>query len=110
MWKILVSAPYVMPVIDWFRGELERGGCEVVTAPVRERLEEDDLVPLVGDVDGIVCGDDRITERVFAAAPRLKVISKWGEGAGVLARGVAVRSSFTLSEAKAQAPAGGISR
>jgi D-3-phosphoglycerate dehydrogenase len=69
-----------MPVLDWFRRELEGSGCEVVSAPVRERLEESELLPLVGDVDGIICGDDRITERVLAAAPRLKVISKWGTG------------------------------
>jgi len=40
----------------------------------------------------------------------VKVISKWGEGAGALARGVSVRSSFTMMEAEAQAPARGIPR
>ena len=65
MWKVLVSAPYVMPVLEWFRRELELGGCKVVTATVRERLEEEELVRLVDDVDGIVCGDDRITDRVL---------------------------------------------
>lgn len=99
MWRVLVSAPYVMPVPDWFRGELERAGCELVIAPVRERLEEEDLLSLVGDIDGIVCGDDRITDRVLAAAPRLKVISKWGTGldsideAAAERRGVAVRNT-----------------
>jgi D-3-phosphoglycerate dehydrogenase len=99
MWKVLVSAPYVMPVLEWFQGELEQAGCEVVAAQVRERLEEQELLALVGDVDGIVCGDDRITDRVLAAAPRLKVIAKWGTGidsidrAAAERRGIAVRNS-----------------
>ena len=78
--KVLVSAPYAMPVIDRFRRKLEAAGCEVVVAKVRERLEEADLLALIGDVSGLICGDDRVTERVLAAAPKLKVISKWGTG------------------------------
>ena len=38
------------------------------------------MLECVGDIDGIICGDDRITGRVMDAAPRLKVISKWGTG------------------------------
>lgn len=79
-WRVLISAPYAMPVVDWYRAQLEAAGCEVVVASVRERLSEDELLPLIGDVDGIICGDDWITERVLTAASRLKVISKWGTG------------------------------
>ena len=99
MWKVLVSAPYVMPIFDSFRARLEAAGCEVVRAPVDERLNEGELLPLVGDVDGIVCGDDCVTDRVLAAAPRLKVISKWGTGIDSIdceaaaLRGVAVRNT-----------------
>jgi D-3-phosphoglycerate dehydrogenase len=96
MWRILVSAPYVMPVFDWFRGELERAGCEVIKAPVRERLEEHELMPLVADVDGIVCGDDQITERVLAAARRLKVISKWGTGIDSIDQDAAERRGIVV--------------
>lgn len=69
-----------MPVIDRYRSELAAAGCDSIVAQVKERLSEDELLPLVADVDGIICGDDSITERVLAAAPRLKVISKWGTG------------------------------
>lgn len=80
MWRVLISAPYAMSVIDDYRTQLTAAGCEVIVAPVKERLSEEELIPLVGDVDGIICGDDQITERVLAAASRLKVISKWGTG------------------------------
>jgi phosphoglycerate dehydrogenase-like enzyme len=79
-WNVLVSAPYAMPVIDRYRNELGAAGCKVVVADVGERLEEADLLPLVPDVHGIICGDDRITSRVLDAAPNLRVISKWGTG------------------------------
>ena len=79
-WKVLVSAPYAMPVIDMYKKVLGDAQCEVIVADVNERLSEDELLALVGDVDAIICGDDAITPRVLDAAPRLKVISKWGTG------------------------------
>ena len=78
--KVLISAPYMQPVIDRFRGLFEKSDIELVVPPVKERLEENELLEYVGDIDGAICGDDRFTERVLRAAPRLKVISKWGTG------------------------------
>jgi D-3-phosphoglycerate dehydrogenase len=79
-WRVLISAPYLLPVLEEFRSRLEAEGVEIVTPVVRERLNEEDLLPLVETIDGAICGDDQFTERVFRAAPRLKVISKWGTG------------------------------
>ena len=79
-YRVLISAPYFLPEIERFRGFFQEHGIETVVAPVEERLEEAELLGLVSDIDGIVCGDDRITERVLDAAPRLRVISKWGTG------------------------------
>jgi D-3-phosphoglycerate dehydrogenase len=54
-------------------------GWEIVTT--RGPLTEEQLLPLVGDVDGVICGDDAWTETVITAAlPRLRVISKYGIG------------------------------
>ena len=79
-WKVLVTAPRALAAMARYEEELGAAGCEVVGRHAVERLEEADLLPIVGDVDGIVCGDDRITRRVLDAAPRLRVISKWGTG------------------------------
>ena len=79
-WKVLVSAPYFLPVMETYRQRLAQEGVELIPAEVNERLSEEELLTVMGDIDGIICGDDRITERVLEAAPRLKVISKWGTG------------------------------
>jgi len=79
-YRVLISAPYFIPVIDEYRAFLAENDIEPVVVDVEERLEEDELVAILGDVDGIICGDDRLTARAIAAAPRLKVISKWGTG------------------------------
>lgn len=95
-WKVLVTAPYLQPVLDRFRDEFAARGATLIVPPVAERLEEAALLPLVADIDGVICGDDRFTRRVIEAAPRLKVLSKWGTGVDSLdaaacqERGVAI--------------------
>jgi D-3-phosphoglycerate dehydrogenase len=88
-WRVLVSAPYMLPELDKFRPGLEAEGVEIVTTRVNERLSEEELLPLVGTIDGAICGDDRFTERVLRKAPRLKVISKWGTGIDSIDTGAA---------------------
>ena len=97
--KVLVTAPYMQMVMDRFRPLLEKKGIELVVPLVKERFEEEDLLRWVGDVDGVVCGDDQFTERVLKAAPKLKVLSKWGTGIDSIDKktcerlGIAVRNT-----------------
>lgn len=79
-WKVLLSAPYMIPFADRFVPQLQDAGCRVIIPNVNERLEEHELLGLVHDIDGTICGDDRYTRRVLEQAPYLKVISKWGTG------------------------------
>ncbi len=81
MSTVLVSAPYLIPIIDRLRPFFERYQIELVVAPVTERLNENDLLKIAGTFDGALCGDDQYTASVLeACAPRLKVVSKWGTG------------------------------
>ena len=58
---------------------LNSQGWDVVTA--RGPLNEQQMLELVGDIDGFICGDDEITTRVIdKSLPRLKWISKYGIG------------------------------
>ncbi len=78
--KVLVTCPAFLQVIDEYREQCEEHGVSLVTPTVEQHLSEDALVALVGDVHGVVSGDDPFTERVIAAAPELKVFIKWGVG------------------------------
>ncbi len=90
--RVLLSAPYLLPVIETFRPMLASAGIELVLTRVEERLSEDELLAFAGQVDGVVCGDDRFTSRVLEAfAPRLRVISKWGTGIDSIDRETAER-------------------
>jgi D-3-phosphoglycerate dehydrogenase len=97
--KVLISAPYMQPEIERFRPIFRKQGIELVIPRVNERMEEEDLLPIIGDIDGVICGDDRFTERVLLSAPKLKVISKWGTGIDSIDRkaceavGIAVRNT-----------------
>jgi D-3-phosphoglycerate dehydrogenase len=79
--SVFVSAPYFIAALDRFRQRFDDAGIRLSVVPVRERLDEAALLDLIGGVDGVICGDDEFSERVLRkAAPRLKVISKWGTG------------------------------
>lgn len=81
MATILVSAPYLIPVLPRFRPLLEGYGLQLIVPEVHERLNELELLAYAGQIDATLCGDDQYTARVLeACAPRLRVISKWGTG------------------------------
>ena len=50
--RILISAPYFLPVVEDYRSRLEAEGMELVIAGVRERLSEQELLPLVPTIHG----------------------------------------------------------
>jgi D-3-phosphoglycerate dehydrogenase len=96
-WKVLVSAPYLQPVLEEYRDQLESRGAELLVPNVNERLSEDELLQLVGDIDGVIAGDDQFTLRVLEkAAPRLKVISKWGTGIDAFDKGACERFGVAI--------------
>jgi D-3-phosphoglycerate dehydrogenase / 2-oxoglutarate reductase len=90
---VLLSAPYLVTALGRFQPVFEHYNLELIVLPqVQERLEEQDLLALAGQFDGVICGDDRFSARVLEqCAPRLKVISKWGTGIDSIDRHAANR-------------------
>jgi D-3-phosphoglycerate dehydrogenase len=77
--KIAVTAPYLQ--IEWDEYKHLLAGFEVIVPEVEERFEEDEMIKILSEgVEGIICGDDRITKKVIDSAPGLKLIVKWGTG------------------------------
>jgi phosphoglycerate dehydrogenase-like enzyme len=77
--KIAVTAPYLQ--LEWEKYRHLLSDYEIIIPPVVERFEEGVMMRiLTPDIEGIICGDDRITEKVIDNAANLKVIVKWGTG------------------------------
>jgi D-3-phosphoglycerate dehydrogenase len=80
-YTVLITAPYIIPVLDKYRYLFDEAGVDVIVEDVKERLDEEALLKYAGKIDGTVCGDDKYSEAVLKEfTPRLKAISKWGTG------------------------------
>jgi phosphoglycerate dehydrogenase-like enzyme len=77
--KIAVTAPYLQ--IEWDEYKDLLNDFDVIVPKVEERFGEDEMIKILSEgVEGIICGDDRITKRVIDSAPELRLIVKWGTG------------------------------
>lgn len=95
-YKVLITAPYLQLVINNYRHIFDENQIDIAVPKVNERMSEEELLEHIGDVDAILCGDDRITERVLSFAPRLKVISKWGTGTDAIDKEAAARRGIPV--------------
>ena len=77
--RVLITTTSFMDTPGPHHDLLKERGYELVIA--RGPLPEKAMLELVGEVDGIICGDDDITRSVIQKAlPRLRIISKYGIG------------------------------
>lgn len=59
---------------------LAANGHRLTFNPKDRPLTEDELIGLIGDQDGVIAGVDEYSRRVLDAAPRLKIIARYGVG------------------------------
>ncbi|MFC5823630.1 NAD(P)-dependent oxidoreductase [Nonomuraea insulae] len=76
-------------------GELAAAGAQVVRGPVTHELGE--LRPLLAGADGWIAGTGPITEAHLAAAPRLRVIARYGVGVDSVDLVTAARHGVTVT-------------
>ncbi len=78
--KILVTPTSFSKYNLKYAKELEDTVGEVIYNTSGKPLLEEDLIPLVCDIDGFIAGLDDITANVIKAAKVLKVIARYGAG------------------------------
>ena len=84
---------------------LLKAGWTVMTNPHRRKLTEEEIIALLDkDTVGLLAGIEPLTERVFAAANRLKVISRCGTGLDSVDLAAAKQRNIAVSNTP-QAPA-----
>ena len=80
MIKVLLTSTSFQDTPGEHKYKLERTGYEITC--LRGPLTENELLPVIERYDGIICGDDEITQAVIekGASNKLKIISKYGSG------------------------------
>ena len=78
--KVLISSRSFGKINSEPIDTLTKAGFEVVVNPHDKKLDEKDLIELMGDTVGLIAGTEPITENVLNYAKALKVISRYGVG------------------------------
>ena len=79
MFRVLITTTSLQDTPGSHHDLIAEAGWEVQTA--RGPLPEEEMLKLVGEFDGIICGDDVYSKAVLEKArPRLKFLSKYGIG------------------------------
>lgn len=79
-YNALITCPHLQEEIDTFISQLKENGITVHCPSVVQQLDENDLLPIIGNYDGVIAGDDHFTSGVLHKAERLKILIKWGIG------------------------------
>jgi D-3-phosphoglycerate dehydrogenase len=96
--RVLVTCKQMQNVFATFRPRFDAAGVEAILPAVqRQQLSEDELIAVIGEVDGIIAGDDPLTARVLEHAGRLKTIAKWGVGTDAIDFDAAAAHDITVT-------------
>jgi D-3-phosphoglycerate dehydrogenase len=96
--RVLVTCKQMQNVFETFRPRFDAAQVEAILPTVeRQQLSEEELIELIGDVDGIIAGDDPLTARVLERAGRMKTIAKWGVGTDAIDFDAAAAHGITVT-------------
>lgn len=75
---------------------LKNAEFDVVSNPYNKKLNENELIELVGNASGIIAGTEPITDKVLNHAKELKVISRYGVGLDNIDLGAAKKKGIKV--------------
>lgn len=79
-YQVLISCPLIHDDIDDYTETFEAHDIVADVPEVDQQLNEDELLDIIDQYDGVIAGDDQFTSAVLNRAKQLQVISKWGIG------------------------------
>jgi D-3-phosphoglycerate dehydrogenase len=98
--KVLITCKQMQNVFEHFRPRFEERDLDVSLPELPgQQFDEQQMIELIADMEGLIAGDDEITAAVMDAGKRLKVIAKWGVGIDAIdlqaaaERGIAVSNT-----------------
>lgn len=80
MIKVLITPRSFGKYSDVAKNQLLEAGITIVNNQKGSILNEDELIELIKDVDGVIIGVDPLSEHVLSEAKKLKAIAKYGVG------------------------------
>lgn len=78
--KVLVAKPLYKKFSPTGYKMLVDQGYEVITTDLLRDYNLEELLPLIGDIDGCIANCEPWTEEAMNAAPKLKVLARYGTG------------------------------
>ena len=78
--KVLVTSNSYGKYSDEATRLLQEAGFDVALNPFHRQMNEEEFMGQIGDADAIILSTEEVNERVLDAAPRLKMISRYGVG------------------------------
>ena len=78
--KVLVTATNYSTYCSAAKALLEENGVEVIENPYGRPMTREELLAVIGDIDGVVVGVDTWNEEIFAHAPKLRAMARFGVG------------------------------
>ena len=79
-YKVLIAKPYFDKYSPTACKMLKDRGYTVEYIPLDRNYTEDELISMMGDVDAVIADSEPWTEKAMKAAPKLKIIARYGVG------------------------------
>lgn len=98
--KVLVTATNYSTYCSAAKALLEENGVEVIENPYGRPMTRDELLTVVGDIDGAVVGVDSWNEKIFAHAPMLRAMARFGVGVDNIDLAAAKAHGIQVTNAK----------
>ena len=78
--KVLIAKPFYQKFSPTGYRMLQEKGYEIVSTELDRDYFLDELIPLVGDIDGCIANCEPWGEEALSAAPKLKILARSGTG------------------------------